>query len=57
MNAQELTKQFYQMSNDLIELKKAVQYLEMENEKLRLRLSDLEIDVRMTGGSTNENHV
>lgn len=46
MNAQELTKVVTRLENELIEVKKDLEFLKQENEKLRLKVSDLEIDVR-----------
>lgn len=48
MNAIELTKHVYALENKLIETERKIQYLEILTEKLELRLTDLEIDVRMS---------
>lgn len=47
MNAQELTKYFYKHDNEIVALKKQVEYLEAELKKLRLLMQDLQIDVQM----------
>lgn len=46
MDARELTKIVVQLEARLIKAEKEIQFLENENEKLSLRLKDLEIDVR-----------
>ena len=53
MNAIELTKMVNQMSDRLIKLEKTVKFLENENDKLRLIVKDLQIDVAQIerGGS------
>ena len=50
MDARELTKVVNQLTNDMIEIKKEVSYLTQEFEKLRLLVSDLQIDVKMLNG-------
>ena len=50
MNAIELTKMVNEMSNRLIELEHKVNYLENENDKQRLLLNDLKMDVKMMEG-------
>ena len=51
MNAQELTKRYDYLNNDVYELKKQVEYLTQECEKLRRFYSDMQIDIKML--STN----
>jgi regulator of replication initiation timing len=50
MDARELTKTYNDLRNDVIELKKQVDYLTQENEKLRMIVEDLRIDIKMMGG-------
>lgn len=47
MDAKELTRKYYEIEQLALDLKKRVEYLEAENAKLRLTISDLEIDVKM----------
>lgn len=47
MNAQELTKKFYMLDNQQIDLKKVVDYIEQEIEKMRLTLNDLNVEIKM----------
>ena len=50
MNAIELTKAVNELGNRVIELEHKVNYLENENDKLRLLLNDLKMDVKMMEG-------
>lgn len=50
MDARELTEKYYKMSGEITELKKTVDYLEQETQKLRRIVSDLQIDIKMMGG-------
>ena len=50
MDARELTKVVNQMTNDMIEIKKEVSYLTQELKLLQLKVSDLQIDVKMLDG-------
>ncbi len=47
MDARELTKKYYEMSNKLIDAIKDIEFLKSENEKLRMKLDDISIDVKM----------
>jgi regulator of replication initiation timing len=47
MDARELTKKYYEMSNKLTDAIKDIEFLKSENEKLRMKLDDLSIDVKM----------
>jgi len=47
MDARELTKKYYEMSNKLIDAIKDIEFLKSENEKLRMKLDDMSIDVKM----------
>lgn len=47
MDARELTKKYIDMSNELFQTKKQVEYLTQEFEKLRLLVEDMKIDVQM----------
>lgn len=47
MDARELTKKYYDLNNQIIELSKKVEFLEQENSKLRMQVDDLKIDVKM----------
>ena len=47
MDARELTKKYMDMSNELFQTKKQVEYLTQELEKLRLLVEDMKIDVQM----------
>lgn len=49
MDAKELTKEYRELSNRIIELEKSNKYLTDELEKLRLLVSDLQIDIKMLG--------
>lgn len=46
MNAQELTKYIVKIENRLIEAEKEIEYLKDMIEKHKLKISDLEYDVR-----------
>lgn len=46
MNAQELTKKVIEQENRIINLENEIKYLQDTVDKLTLRLSDLEIDVK-----------
>lgn len=50
MDARELTKKYWELSNLVDELKKKVEFLEQENAKLRMLTEDLKIDVKMLQG-------
>lgn len=50
MNAQELTKKYYEQEDRIIRLERSVNALAEECGKLRLLLSDLTIDVKMMEG-------
>lgn len=47
MNAQELSKAFVLLDNQLIDLRKKVQFLDNENNSLRLQVNDLKMDLKM----------
>ena len=47
MNAQELSKAFVLLDNQLIDLRKKVDFLENENSNLRLQVKDLKMDLKM----------
>ena len=47
MDARELTKKYIDMSNELFQTKKQVEYLTQEFEKLRLLVEDMKIDIQM----------
>lgn len=47
MDARELTKKYTDMSNELFQTKKQVEFLTQEIEKLRLLVDDMKIDVQM----------
>lgn len=47
MDARELTKIVMQFSNDIIDLKKEVNYINQQLQKLRVVVADLQIDVKM----------
>lgn len=47
MNAQELSKAFVLLDNQLIDLRKKVDFLENENSSLRLQVKDLKMDLKM----------
>ena len=47
MDARELTKEYYQLSNELFTTRKQVEYLTQELEKLRMLVDDMKIDVQM----------
>ena len=47
MDARELTKKYYEMSNKLIDAIKDIEFLKSENEKLRMKLDDMSVDVKM----------
>lgn len=50
MDARELTKKYWELSNLVDDLKKKVEFLEQENSKLRMLTEDLKIDVKMLQG-------
>ena len=47
MNAQELSNAFVLLDNQLIDLRKKVDFLENENSNLRLQVKDLKMDLKM----------
>ena len=47
MDARELTKIVMQFSNDIIDLKKEVNYINQQLQNLRVVVADLQIDVKM----------
>ena len=47
MNARELTKYAWKLDNEILEIKKEIEFLTNENAILRRKLEDLEIDVKM----------
>lgn len=47
MDANGLTKMFYDLNNQVTELIKNMEYLEQEVKKLRMQVNDLMIDVKM----------
>ena len=47
MNAQDLSKAFVLLDNQLIDLRKKVDFLENENSNLRLQVKDLKMDLKM----------
>ena len=47
MDARALTKIVMQFSNDIIDLKKEVNYINQQLQKLRVVVADLQIDVKM----------
>ena len=47
MKAQELSKAFVLLDNQLIDLRKKVDFLENENSSLRLQVKDLKMDLKM----------
>ena len=55
MNAEELTKRYYEQRVKVNELSKTVEYLEQELSKLRMIVDDLKIDFQMErGGRRND---
>lgn len=50
MDARELTEKYYKMSTDITELKKQMEYVLTETEKLRVLMDDLKIDIKMMEG-------
>ena len=50
MDARELTERYHTMRAEISELKKTVDFLEQETQKLRRIVSDLQVDVKMMGG-------
>lgn len=53
MNAHELTIVVNKMTSELMEVQKEAKFLKQELEKIRLLVSDLQIDVKMMGGNNN----
>lgn len=51
MDARELTNKYMDMSNELFQTKKQVEYLTQEFEKLRLLVDDMKIDIKMMEGA------
>ena len=47
MDAKELTKKFYELSEWKHEAEKRIEYLEQENQKLRRLTGDMSIDLKM----------
>lgn len=47
MDAKELTVKYHELSDWRHEAIKQIEFLEQENEKIRLQLNDLMIDVKM----------
>lgn len=47
MDAKELTKKFYELSEWKREAEKRIEYLEQENQKLRRLTGDMSIDLKM----------
>ena len=47
MDAKELTKKYQALENEVVELKKEVEYLKDEVQKLQMLTGDMEIDLRM----------
>lgn len=47
MDARELTDHVIKLEQKVADLIKRVEYLEQENQKIRLQLNDLDIDVAM----------
>jgi phage shock protein A len=47
MNAEELTKKYYEQRVKVYELTKTVEYLEQEVSKLRMIVDDMKIDFQM----------
>ena len=47
MDARELTKVCNELQNSFIEMKKTVEYLEQEVNKLRLLTEDMKVDIAM----------
>lgn len=47
MDAKELTKKFYELSEWKHETEKRIEYLEQENQKLRRLTGDMSIDLKM----------
>ena len=50
MDARELTEKYYKMSTDITELKRQMEHVLSETEKLRVLMDDLRIDVKMMEG-------
>lgn len=50
MDARELTKRYYDILERLEDLKKEVDYIHQEQEKQRMILEDLKIDIKMLEG-------
>lgn len=48
MDAKELTKYAYRHDNEIIELKKQVEFLTQEYEKFRILVDDMRIDIQMS---------
>lgn len=46
MDARELTKRCYALENEVMELKKEIKYLTQEMEKQRLKMSDMEMELK-----------
>lgn len=46
MDARELTKRCHALENEVMELKKEIKYLTQEMEKQRLKMSDMEMDLK-----------
>lgn len=53
MDARELTKFINQLSNNVIDMKKEMDYMNQQLQKLKVVVADLQIDVKMMGGNNN----
>lgn len=51
MNMDALTKKHMDLSNELFQTKKQVEFLTQEVEKLRLLVEDMKIDIKMVEGT------
>ena len=47
MDARELTKKMYEQQNITIDHEKRIKYLELEIDRLRLLMNDMQIDLKM----------
>ena len=47
MNAQELTKIVNRLTNEMPDIKKEVEFLKQDLEKIRRMVSDMEIDIKL----------
>ena len=54
MDAKELTKKFYELSEWKHEAEKRIEYLEQENQKLRRLTGDMSIDLKMLISQSGE---